>query len=296
MEASIGTPRKSSPATKWLIGCGLGCGVVIIIIIILATGGYFFVKNLVEGFEETEATMETLIERYGEIRDFCPDPDGAIKSERIEAFLAVRSSLDPVKEKLQDSIDILSDEKRKDESKEEASPGVLSKIKTGFGLIPLFSEFINIRNQALLDNEMGIGEYIFIYVVAYYSWLGKSPADGLQHGFFQREEDRGRFAWDEEDTLEDRLDRLLKRLHKLTLPMLKNQHTKVTESDGYRVNESWLTALKAEIEAMEADRFRLPWQDGLPDALNKSLQPFRERLETTYSQVLNPLEMTMEQR
>ena len=32
--------------------------------------------------------------------------------------------------------------------------------------------------EALLEVGMGPGEYMYVYSVAYYSWLGKSPADG----------------------------------------------------------------------------------------------------------------------
>jgi hypothetical protein len=167
------TSKKSSTASKWLIGCGIGCGVVILLLIFAGVGGYFFVRNIVEGFEETEAITDSLMERYGEIKDFCPDPGGIIKPERLEAFLSVRNSMEPVKEELENSIGILSDEEGESQFKEEPSPGVLTKIKIGFGIIPMIAEFYTKRNQALLDAEMGLGEYYFIYVVSYYSWLGK---------------------------------------------------------------------------------------------------------------------------
>jgi len=47
---------------------------------------------------------------------------------------------------------------------------------------------------------------------------------------------------------------------------------------------------------MEADRYRLPWQDGLPDVIESSLQPFRSQLEQSYNKMTNPLELTFEQR
>lgn len=47
---------------------------------------------------------------------------------------------------------------------------------------------------------------------------------------------------------------------------------------------------------MEADRYRLPWQDGLPEVLEISLSPFRERLEASYSKMTNALEVAFEQR
>ena len=295
MQIQNETSKGSSTASKWLIGCGIGCGVVILLLVFAGVGGYFFVKNIVGGFEETEAIADDLKERYGEIKDFCPDPGGAIGQERVEAFLSVRNSMEPAKEKLTSSIIILSDEERASQFKEEPSPGVLTKIKTGFGIIPLIAEFYTRRNQALLDAEMGLGEYYFIYVVSYYSWLGKSPGDGLEYNLVDEDEDNRGVYWKRghSENLEDRQDDVLKQLHRQILPMLKNQLAKLMRIDVSPVRDPWLESLAAEIEAMQADRFRLLWQDGLPDVLEASLKPFRGRLEVSYSKVLNALEMAL---
>lgn len=290
------TSQRSSTASKWLIGCGIGCGVVILLLAFAGVGGYFFVKNIVEGFEETEAIADALTERYGGIKDFCPDPGGAIGPERVEAFLSVRNSMEPAKEKLESSIIILSDEERESQFKEEPSPGILTKIKTGFGIIPLIAEFYTRRNQALLDADMGLGEYYFIYVVSYYSWLDKSPGDGLEYNLVGEDEEKRGVYWRRRrnENLEDRQDDVLKQLHRQILPMLKNQLAKLTRIDVSPIRDPWRETLAAEIEAMEADRFRLIWQEGLPDVLEASLKPFRGRLEVSYSKVLNALEMALE--
>ena len=57
------------------------------------------------------------------------------------------------------------------------------------------------------------------------------------------------------------------------------------------VHNSWRRALEAELDALEADRDRLPWQRGLPRVMDRSLRPFRERLEASYSDLMNPLEI-----
>ncbi len=296
MQTQDVTSKRSSTASKWLIGCGIGCGVVILLLVFAGVGGYFFVKNIVSGFEETAAIADDLTERYGGIKDFCPDPGGAIGPERVEAFLSVRNSMEAVKEKLENSINILSDEERASQFKEEPSPGVLTKIKTGFGIIPLIAEFYTRRNQALLDAEMGLGEYYFIYVVSYYSWLGKSPGDGLEYNLVDEDEDNRGIYWKRghSENLEDRQDDVLKQLHRQILPMLKNQLAKLTRNDVSPIRDPWREMLVAEIEAMEADRFRLLWQDGLPDVLEASLKPFRGRLEVSYSKVLNALEIALD--
>jgi len=287
--------RKSSDtAKKWLIGCGIGCGAIILILIILGTGGYFFFRNMVEGFRDTEAMMSTLTERFGRIEDFCPEPDGAIKPERIETFLSVRAIFAPARQKLEMSFEALRKGNEEAEIEVRESKNVIKMISLGLGLLPQISELLKSRNQALLDKEMGMGEYYFIYAVSYYSWLKKSPEEGpdVQLMDFDRREDyRDRREW-----LEMRRDLTLKRVNRQILPMLRNQLEKLVESDKSGVQVKWRKKLEAEVEAMESDRVRIPWQEGLPTAIEASLRPFKERLEASYSIMTNSLEMTMEQR
>ncbi len=48
---------------------------------------------------------------------------------------------------------------------------------------------------------------------------------------------------------------------------------------------------------MRDDAYRVPWEDGLPPAIEESLRPFRDRLEAAYDPVTNPFELArMEQR
>ena len=47
---------------------------------------------------------------------------------------------------------------------------------------------------------------------------------------------------------------------------------------------------------MEADPHRLPWQDGLPEVLESSLKPFRDRLEASYGRITNMFEISYERK
>jgi hypothetical protein len=284
--------KSSNTAKKWLIGCGIGCGAIILILIILGAGGYFFFRNMIEGFRNTEAMMSKLTERFGRIEDFCPDPDGAIKPERIEAFLSVRDTFAPARQKLEVSFEALR--KGKEEIEVKESKNVIKMISLGFGLLPQISELLKSRNQALLDKEMGMGEYYFIYAVSYYSWLKKSPEDGPDVQFMEFE---GRRDYrDNRELLEVRRELMLKRVNRQVLPMLRNQLKKLTESDKSGVQAKWRKKLEAEVKAMESDHVRIAWKEGLPAAIEASLRPFKERLEASYSIMTNSLEMSMEQR
>ena len=297
MEIQGANPTKSSTTKKWLIGCGIGCGAVIVVLVILGTAGYFFIKDIVKDFKETEILMDTLTERYGTIREFIPDPDGAIRPARIEIFLAVRSSMAPAMEEMERAINILSEMEQKDRDTEEPSPNFFTKIKTGLSFATQIAEFYKSRNQALLDNDMGMGEYYYIYVMSYYSLLGKSPADGPPFRI-EDQADGGRIisSGRHRETQEDRMDLMLRRVHRQIFPILQNQYARLTEGDVSRTKEKWRTALASEIEAMESNRYRMPWEDGLPDILKTSLEPYRSRLESSYSAVINIFEVTIEQR
>ncbi len=287
--------QKTSDTTKkWLIGCGIGCGVVILILIALGITGYFFFKDIADEFKEYDALMTTLTERYGRIKDFTPNPDGTIGPERIESFLAVREAFAPVREKLEASFKTLQDRVGRSEIEVKKPKNIFQMIRTGVGLIPQIGEFMKSRNQALLDVGMGMGEYYYLYVISFYSWLGYLPEDGPDFEIVGPDEERS--TWDQEEVLEERRDTALRRLHRMLLPMLHNQLEELLASDSPGISGDWRQTLEAEIKAMEEDRFRLPWEDGLPDVIESSLKPFRYRLEQSYNKMTNPLELTFEQR
>ncbi|MGD2245401.1 MAG: hypothetical protein PVI11_02520 [Candidatus Aminicenantes bacterium] len=288
-------PKSSSSTKKWLIGCGIGCGAVLLIVIILVMGGFFYVRNIVEGFKSSEVLMDTLVEQHGQIQEYSPSPDGEIKAQRLEAFLAVRDAIIPAREELETSLRILQDRDEEGLSEEERG-GVIKKITTGFGMIGQIADFHKARIQALLDTGMGMGEYYYIYTIVYYSWLEKSVLDG--HDFQIRGDDEGyRFnEWQDEESEEIRRDMTLRWLHRILLPMLHNQHQKLIESDLRGISKQWPEELETEIEAMESNRYRLVWQDGLPEITKRSLEPFRGRLDASYSPLTNGVEMALERR
>ena len=305
----------SSNSSKWLIGCSIGCSILILLIVIVGISGYFFIKDKVEVFKNMETTMESLEDKYGKIRDFCPDPDGAITPERIEAFLAVRDSMIFIRRHIEQTLDTISTEIRirgevkqptdtlyESKSEKKSSWQVLKIIRKGIGAMPKLAEFYMIRNRALLDAEMGLGEYYYIYVLAYYSWLGKSPSDGpafqlmgenkyYKYDWHKRDEIENKDNWDDEHIREERRYRIIKRINRMFLPMLRCQLEELTKRSSSEYQKSWKKALEFEITALESDRDRLPWQDGLPKVLTASLNPFRERLEASYSEMLNPVEI-----
>lgn len=289
-------PGSRSTTQKWLIGCGIGCGVIIILAIIAGVGGFFFIKGIVNEFEEMDEVADLLEERFGKMREYSPEIDGAVLPDRIEAFLKVREAYVQERDKIEKTLATLSSQKDKPEIEVKRPGNVVYMIRTGIGFIPQIAEFFKSRNKALLETDMGLGEYYYMYVIIYYSWLGKSPEDGPPFRISGDDERDDFWEEDEEDVREMRRERIRRRINRLILSMLRNQLDKLSEEAAFEVPDSWRIALEEEIEAMEYDRYRLPWQEGLPDSLESSLRPFRERLEASYSPLANALEVAMDRR
>ena len=159
-------------------------------------------------------------------------------------------------------------------------------FRSGVGLVQGIFTFNTARSRALLDADMGPGEYLYIYTLSYYLFLGYSPADGppftLVSGSDEQVDGRDAFV-----VREERLVSIRRRLNRRLLPMLHNQ---LEDARSSGADEAWLAMLTAEVDAMEASRHRLPWQDGLPDFMAATLEPFRESLAESYSKLCNPLE------
>ncbi len=281
---------------KWFIGCGIGCGAILVILLVVLILGFFFVKDMVYKFEETGELTESLKNLYGEIEDYSPPSDGRILFERMEAFLYVRESTAPVRERLDRSISILDEIRNQGtQRRENRRPGqVFRALKAAFGLIPGIGDFYTQRSQALLEVEMGLGEYMYIYILSYYSMLGKSPGDGPGFQLVQGDREWKFDEWDRDENFEERGTNMTERINRLILSMLNNQVPQLDSPTTKPGEDEWRGAFLAEIQALEDDFLRIPWQDGLPYVLEASFRPFLNRLENTYSPLTNILELAQD--
>jgi hypothetical protein len=283
----------ASKSTKWLLGCGIGCGVIILIFVATGAGSYFLLKKTIEGFEEVGEIQADLEERFGEITEFVPAPDGSIAPDRLETFLRARELAASPREELEKTLTTLSDA---EEGK--LTPGVfIDAMMAGFDLLPGITSFLRHRNEAMLEAGIGPGEYLYVYAVAYYSWLGKSPADGPPFVLSSHDDDDSEEEEDERDAFvirEDRMEETRRFLNTRLTVMLRNQLAAAAPGGAGEGGDSWPDALAAEVELMEADPYRIPWQDGLPMVLDSSLEPFRKRLEESYCEICNPLEIAVD--
>lgn len=288
--------ERESRIVRWFKIGGIGCAAIVLIVIGLIVGGIQLFRSSLQGFEQADALLEDVAEQLGPIEGFRADPRGAIGPERVEAFLTARESIAPARVEMERTLDLLGG----DVSDDPPVGAPVRKVMAGVGLLGDVADFLRQRNQALLDSEIGLGEYYYIYTLAYYSWLGKSPDDGPS---FRLVGERG-YVLESLETLDEpdsevrayRMQMARESLNRLLLPILREQLSAVSSDEADGDLQPWREALAAEIEAMEADARRLPWQDGLPPVIESSLNPYGDRLEASYGTMCNALEIGLARR
>jgi hypothetical protein len=222
------------------------------------------------------------------IRDFRPPADGSLAPARIEAFLSIREGLGDARARLEDGFGRIDAIESGRGSRSPAN--IFRAIKSGVGLFPEVFASLERRNELLLEVEMGLGEYIYFYCVSYYNLLGKSPSDGPRYVVLG-DDDSEDEDFDEEQVRQWRKERITRFLNSRIGSMLRHQRAALRESDRRQELSELAQRLDAEIAALEEDPLRLPWNGGLPDAMLASLRPYRDRLEATYGEMTNCIDL-----
>lgn len=262
----------SGQSSKWLKGCGIGCGLAVLLVILGTVGGGLV---MMRPFREAIETREVLDERFGDQSVYTPAPDGSVAPERMEAFLSVRSALLGVCVAFRAKQGALDEMEQFDEvenpPKKELFRALFRATKGVMGMGPLMGKFFRLRNESLLAAEMGLGEYTYIYVLAYTEMLqGESGSEG---GLFSS-------------------DRLSGRIRGVLAGFLRRQLEALRAEPDADSRGDEIEALAAEIRAFEEDRDAVPWQDGLPPAIASSFAPYRERLDELFCENTVDLELT----
>lgn len=277
--------RMGSAAGKWLTGCAIGCGVLLLGAVIALVAGTMYCSRTFRGIQEARESHEALVSRFGEIDSFVPSADGTIAPERVEAFLAVRTSLDEARERVDAAFA---------EFPPRGSADGGGSVWTAFrvigslaGLVNPIGEYVDRRNESLMEHDMPLGEYVYLYALAYYSWLGHE----IEAGPVIAEGDgAGESVFDDEDSM-FAPEKIRRRLRRYLLAVVGNQLEALPSADAGGDADAWRRRLEAEIRRLEERPGHLPWQDGLPEAMEASLAPYRDRLEATWHAPTNPFEI-----
>lgn len=273
---------------KWVTGCAIGCAVIAAIAALVAVAGYVGVRKMIRYAEETSSTMDQVSERFGRMSEFRPPPSGAIPASRIEAFLESRELTAPERERLEQSLANLAGSPSGEGGQ---AHGGVSSIRARVTVVPQMMSYLSSRGESLLTAGIGLGEYLYIYTLAYPVWLGTPVDDGPS--FVGLHPPRRWEISSKQDDDQQRLDDVRELFNGLTLPMLRHQLEDVQTSTKPVGEDAWPEELAREIDRMERDHRRLPWQDGLPPQTAASLEPYRSQLEASYSPLCHPIELAV---
>jgi hypothetical protein len=250
----------------------IGCGVLLVIAIALP----FVLGVMMMGpFKRAVDDRHAIEEQFGPQEAYVPPASGVPSDDRIEAFLAIRRAFaEPCAdltqaEKQMQKMETFDDQDEVDRM--EVMREVFSLTKSMMGVGPVLGHFYELRNQSLLDAGMGLGEFTYIFAVAYNDRLLDEP---------QGEQLFGPTATN-------------RRVRKALLTMLESQLAVLRSEGG---EEAGIETLEAEISAMQADDRRVPWQDGIPTVITEALAPYRAELDELYCPAMAPLELMINER
>jgi hypothetical protein len=253
---------------KWLIGCGAGCGVVILLNILLVLGAGLLISQPMNKAVESQ---KALAEAHGLQDEYLPDAGGPTP-DRMEAFLAVRRALMPSCEKFEEITGGFAAMEELDKGDEE--PGAMEIFKglgkvmgSVKGLVTEMGKVLEVRNKALLAEGMGLGEYTWIYVLAYNSWLNYEPNTGI-------EDDGGSFTHREQSLIAD---------------MMIGYADALAAAGRSEEAEVWRT----ESRKLDWSDTGVPFSEGMiPPAMAEVFEPYRARLEDTYCPPMSEFDLS----
>jgi len=251
-------------------------------IITLATLAFFLVAAIyyvVAQTRETKRMEQTLIERYGWANEYTPVIDGSINPQRMERFLNVRKMVQPGCLEYQSILDNLIDLEAIETNQELSST---KKVSQGIaGAINVFSspakflKFLEARNRALLAEEMGLGEYMYIYLAVYGEQLAQE-SDSVYS--------------DMEDAY------ISSRARNEFVMILRNQLAALDAAGPEAANAGLAAELRGEIEALENGSHESPWPNGPTDRTRESLAPYHEQLVELYCSGIVTIELQQKNR
>ena len=249
----------SESSGQWLKGCALGCGGLVLLFVLFIVGMSVSMRT---AFDDAHEDREILEQQFGEVDVFTPAVDGSVAEDRVAAFLVVREALTEIHAEIESVDNEMADFEDLVDGEEppmmQALPAVFRLTKAMMGLPFVFGEIERTRNSALVEAGMGLGEYCYIYVLAY---CDQEVSDEAEANLFTASAANSRVRAD-------------------LRGMIKRQLA-AARAEG--ADEELVAALDAEWDALAADDRRILWQDGLPEQISASFTAHRERLDATYS-------------
>ncbi len=252
----------------WLKSCAIGCGIFTLVSVMLMIGCGV---SLMKPFNDAVEVREQLEEVHGTQEDYRPAPDGSIPTESIQTFLLVRKALFAECEGMSQIFDHF---KAMGDMKDSASGSekfqmILGTVKQATRLPAAIGNYSTLRNSVLLENDMGLGEYTYIYAISYFALLGREA-----------------LGEDMEINGEETTQRVRRTLREMLRHQLEDLRAAGTDPDLE-------ITLRDEIFRLEEDPDSLPWENGPPRHVQESLEPYLSRIDAFWCDATSPFDITV---
>jgi hypothetical protein len=260
---------------KLLIGCAIAIGVCLVVTITGSVLLYTWFKRNAPDMERVETVRDQMRERFGERDDYVPPLDGVLPPDRVELFLKTREELGQTRQETAVRLDeFIQAAVREKASMEERS--VFSKIKggvamarSGAALLREGVDYLGVRTEKLLASGMGEGEYVYLYSLMTYAWLGWDPIEAVGQDLVESLE------------LTEEIDELGDEYRRIFIKQLRNQKRELERKrDRSDVEERTLKSVEAALDAADAGR-NFPYAGAVPASWLAVLEPLRERYVAT---------------
>ena len=242
---------STSIKKTWRTGCGY---VVVSLIFFAGVTGFVALRPV----REAKRGEQDLNNRFGEVSAFSPAPDGSVASDRIETFIAVRERLREPCQRFRAHRDQLEEMDRMEEQGELSMADIVEGFKAAVGFGPGFFHLVRARNSALSEIGMGLGEYSYIYVLAYGDQLS-TMLEEMSRDHLIKPRTRREFA-----------------------QILYNQLKALAAIEKNDTSDALMVAVQEEMAALDSGAHAFPWQDGLPPVVAASFAPYENQLDALF--------------
>ena len=257
---SLMNSDDASGSTSWRTGCGY---VVFSLLFFLVVAGLVALRPV----RQAKRVEQNLNNRFGDARSFVPNPDGSVSPDRIETFLAVRGHLREPCGEFDKRHARLEEIGEMEETGEISWTDLVDGFKVSLGIGPGFLHLMKARNEGLTEEGMGIGEYTYIYVLAYNRRLSELAEESEEKQLFKA------------------------RTREELTQILRNQLTSLKAGQERTDLDDLKSGLEEEISRLEAGDHAFPWQRRLPPHLAASFSPYRGLLDDSFCEATVRLEL-----
>jgi len=144
-----------------------------------------------------------------------------------------------------------------------------------YGAAPAFLIFMDARNEALLEKEMGIGEYMYIYLASY----GPQLANEYTSRYAEQED-----AFISHRARNEYIQILRNQMDALDLAGPETSHTQLKAT------------LNGEMDRLKDSLEHSPWPEGPPSATRESLMPYQPKIDELYCEGMVRVELLQKNR